>query len=454
MQKNDEIIVDVIDTGFKGEGIAKVDGLTVFVPGLLADEKAKVKILKVTKTLAYGKIIEIIEPSKYRVDSDCATYEKCGGCTLRHIKYFHTLKMKEQAVETTLKKELGNTVKVEKCIGMDEPYYYRNKLQFPVGSDSNGKAIMGVFSERSHRIVPTCDCKIQNEVAQKVAQDIIDFANENGITGYNEETNSGLLRHIIVRRGNSTEQIMVTLVVTDFKIPEEKELIRVLTKKYKKIRTIVKNLNDKITNVILGDKEKIIYGDGYIIDYLKEFKFKISSMSFYQVNSIQTEKLYSKAVEYAELTGKETVFDLYCGIGTIGIFASKKIKKLYGIETVPEAIKDAKENAKLNDIKNAEFMVGDVENILPKFIKEKKIKADVVFIDPPRKGCEKVVLDTLLKVKPTRIVYVSCNPATLARDLKILEKQYDIVECTPVDQFCYRSNIECVTKLSLKEKTK
>ena len=451
MQKNDEIIVEVEDTGFKGEGISKVDGLVVFTPGLLAGEKAKVKILKVTKTLAYAKLIELIEPSKYRCESDCTTYEKCGGCVLRHVKYFETLKMKQQAVALTLQKELGYDVKVNRTVGMDNPYYYRNKLQFPVGQDQDGKAIVGVFSERSHRIVPTTDCKIQNEVAQKIAFDIIDFANKNGIVAYNEETNEGLLRHIIVRVGYSTDEIMVTLVVTGFKIPEEMELIRFLTKKYPKIRTIAKNLNDKITNVILGDKTKIIYGDGYIIDYLKEFKFKISPMSFYQVNSIQTEKLYTKAVEYAELTGKETVFDLYCGIGTIGIFASKKIKKLYGIETVPEAIKDAKENARLNDIKNAEFFVGDVENVLPKLVREKKLSADVAFIDPPRKGCEREVLDTLLKVKPRTIVYVSCNPATLARDLKILEKKYDVIECTPFDQFCFSFHIEVAVKLKLRE---
>ncbi len=450
MQKNEEYIVDILDTGFKGEGIAKIDGITVFVPGLIKGEKAKVKLLKVNKTLAYAKTVEIIGPSKYRVEPDCATYEKCGGCVLRHIKYFETLRMKEQAVQNTLKKELGHDVKVEKCIPMAEPYYYRNKLQYPVGQNENAKAVMGVFSERSHRIIPPVDCKIQNETAQKVAKSILEFVNENNISGYNEEENSGLLRHIIIRVGNSTKEIMVTLVVTDFNIPKERELVNFLIKKYPKIRTIAKNLNSNITNVVLGDKTKTIYGDGYIFDYLKEFKFKISPLSFYQVNSIQTEKLYSKAVEYASLTGKETVFDLYCGIGTIGIFASKKIKKLYGIETVPEAIKDAKENAKINDIKNAEFFVGDVENILPKLVKEKKLSADVVFIDPPRKGCERIVLDTLLKVKPKTIVYVSCNPATLARDLKVLEKSYNIVECTPVDMFSFSFHCEAVTHLKLK----
>jgi len=453
LKKNDEIVVDIVDTGFKGEGIAKVDGLTIFIPDLLTGEKAKIKLLKVNKTIAYGKLIELLEKSQYRQKVDCSTYDKCGGCSMRHIKYYHTLKMKEQALDITLQKELGHTVKINKCVKMEEPFYYRNKLSFPVGTqevDGKEQVICGVFSERSHRIIETKDCLIQNEVAQKIIKDIIKFANENDISGYDEEKNLGLLRHIVIRVGNSTKQIMVTLVLTNMKLPYEKELVNMLVKKYPKIRTIAKNVNDKITNVILGDKTKTIYGDGYIIDYLKEFKFKISPLSFYQVNSIQTEKLYTKAVEYAELTGKETVFDLYCGIGTIGIFASKKIKKLIGIETVPDAIKDAKENAKLNDIKHAEFHVGDVENILPKLVKEKKLKADVVFLDPPRKGCEKVVLETLLKVKPQRIVYVSCNPATLARDLKILEKKYDIIECTPVDQFCYSPHIESVTKLVLK----
>jgi 23S rRNA (uracil1939-C5)-methyltransferase len=435
IKKNEEYEVKIIDNGFEGEGIAKIDGIIVFIPNALKGEVVKIKILKVTKNVCFGKVIELGEKSKNRCDVDCKTYDKCGGCNFRHIEYNHSLELKKQSVETTLRKALKQDVKVNTVIGMENPIYYRNKLQYPVGVLDNGEPVMGVFAERSHRIIETRDCKIQNLKCQKVAEDVYEFLKSYKISGYNEENGTGLVRHIIVRIGVKTDEIMLTLVLNNMSFPYEKEFIDYIITNNPEVKTIVKNLNDKKTNVILGNKLQVIYGDGYIFDYLGNKKFKISPLSFYQVNPIQTEKLYSKAVEFAELSGKEIVFDLYCGIGTIGIFASDKVKFLYGIETIPQAIQDAKQNAKLNNIENAEFFVGDVEKTLPEFLEKREVNPDVVFLDPPRKGCEKTALQTLLKIKPERIVYVSCNPATLARDLFFLQEEYEIKEIAICDMF-------------------
>jgi len=357
IKKNDEYDVRIIDTGFEGEGIAKIDGMTIFIPNALKDEKVHIKILKVNKTICFAKIINIIEKADYRVDSSCKTYSKCGGCNFRHIDYKYSLELKKKSVETTLKKHLKIDIKIEDVIGMDEPFYYRNKLQYPVGVDIEGNTVMGVFANRSHRVIETNDCKIQNIKCQKIAQYVYKFIKEHNISGYNEEKHTGYIRHVIVRIGIKTNEIMLILVLNNFDLPYEEELVDFIIKKNPEVKTIVKNLNDKNTNVILGKENKVIYGDGYIYDYLKDKKFKISPHSFYQVNPIQTEKLYTKAVEYAALTGNEIIFDLYCGIGTIGIFAIDKAKKLYGIETISQAIEDAKENAKINGIENAEFFV-------------------------------------------------------------------------------------------------
>ena len=450
IKKNEEYIVEIIDNGFQGEGIAKIEGFTVFVPNAIKEEKVKIKILKVNTTHAFGKILEIINPSQNRVDADCSTYPKCGGCAIRHVSYEKTLEIKKDAVESTLKKTLSRDIKVSKVLKMEEPFFYRNKLQYPIGVAESGNPVMGVFAERTHRIISTKECKIQNSLCQKIANDIFSYICENNISVYNEEKLQGSIRHLIIRIGVKTNEVMVTLVSNTREIKNEKELVSYITEKYPQIKTIAKNINSKNTNVILGKQTKIIYGDGYIYDILGDFKFKISPMSFYQVNPVQTEKLYSKAVEYAELTGNETIFDLYCGIGTIGIFASKKAKRLYGIETIPQAIEDAKQNAEINHLDNAEFFVGDVEKALPEFIKERNVLADVVFIDPPRKGCDKTALDTLLKIEPKKIVYVSCNPATLARDLKILEEKYEIKDISICDMFPFTHHVECVSLLCLK----
>ncbi len=438
MKKNEEYITQIIDNGFDGEGIAKISGQVVLVPDTLKGEKVKIKILKVTSKICYAKVMEILEKSENRIsEQDCATYNKCGGCNLRHMNYESTIELKKNAVQNTLRKALGRQIDVNEILKMDEPFYYRNKLQYPVGVSENGDLTMGVFAKRTHRIIPVLECKIQNQLSQKIAQAIFEFAKINGITGYNEKNNTGILRHIVIRTSKNAKEVMITLVVNTLNIPKEREFIDCLTNRFPEIKTIVKNLNNKNTNVILGKTNKIIFGDGYITDSLLGKKFKISNMSFYQVNPIQTEKLYAKAIEYAKLTGKETVFDLYCGIGTIGICGADKVGKLMGIETIPEAIENARENALLNEVKNAEFLVGNVEETLPKWIKQRNIKADVVWIDPPRKGCEKTALESLLQIEPKRIVYVSCNPATLGRDLKILEEKYCLQKLAIADMFAW-----------------
>lgn len=451
IKKNQEYVVEIIDNGLKGEGIAKIDGFTIFVPNGIKGEKVKIKILKVLSSHGFGKIEEFIEESDKRCKKDCDTYKRCGGCTLRHIKYEETLKIKKDIVKNTLVKQGLNYITVNNPIGMEEPYFYRNKLQYPLGMDEKGNPIMGVFAERTHTVIETKECKIQNKLIQDIANDIYKYIKENNIPVYDEKLLKGVIRHIVIRIGIKTNEVMVTLVLNKDELKNEKEFIDYITEKYPQIKNIIKNINNKNTNVILGNINKVIYGNGYIYDDLLGFKFKISNMSFYQVNPVQTEKLYSKAIEYAELTGNETIFDLYCGIGTIGICASKNVKKIYGIETVEEAIIDARENAKINDIENAEFFVGDVEEKLPRLLQEKNIVPDVVFIDPPRKGCDKSALDTLLKLEPKKIVYISCNPATLARDLKILEEKYEAKEVTPVDMFPFTSHVECVSVLQLKK---
>ena len=392
-----------------------------------------------------------MEKSENRVNCiDCETFFKCGGCTLRHMKYDYTIELKKKSVQTTLRKSLNKEIKINEVIKMDNPLYYRNKLQYPIGIDKEGSYKMGVYTSRTHDIVQTDNCFIQNVLIQKIANDIFAFIKQEKIEVYNEKDNTGGIRHLIIRIGIKTNEVLITIVTNNEKIKKEKELIEYITNKYSEIKTIVKNINDKNTNVILGKKNFVLFGDGYIFDYIGDFKFKISAMSFYQVNPVQTEKLYSKAIEYAELSGDETVFDLYCGIGTIGIKKKKKIKKLYGIETISEAIEDAKENAKLNNLDNAEFFVGDVEKTLPEFIEKNNINPDIVFLDPPRKGCDKKAIDTMLQIKPKKIVYISCNPATLARDLKLLSEKYEIRKIAICDMFPYTSHIECVTALQFK----
>ncbi len=453
IKKNEEYIVKIIDNGCQGEGIAKIEGIPIFIENAIKDEEIKIKILKVQKNFAYGKIIEILKESKSRKDSDCNTFSKCGGCSLRHMDYEKTLIIKENIVQNCLNKMVKENIKINNIIGMDEPFYYRNKLQYPVGF-FNKQKVMGVYSMRTHNIIPTIECKIQNKLCQEVANYAFEFIKAKNIKAYDENFGKGTIRHIVVRVGIKTNEILLTLVLNDNQIKKiEDEFVDYMIEKFPEIKSIVKNYNSEKTNVILGKKCEVIYGPGYIYDVLGDYKFKISPLSFYQINPIQTEKLYSIAVNNAieNYSGKDIALDLYCGIGTIGIFASKYFKKVYGIEIIQEAIEDAKENAKINNIENTEFYAGDVEKILPQILDKEKIKPGVVFVDPPRKGLDKNTVQLLLNLEPQKIVYVSCNPATLARDLLLLEEKYSIKNVQPVDMFPYTHHVECCALLCKKE---
>lgn len=452
VEKNKEYVLNIEDNGFNGEGIGKIDNFTIFVPKAIKGEVVKVLIIKVTSSYAIGKIIDIIKKSKYRVqDLDCATYKRCGGCNLRHMDYNYTLDLKRDIVINCLNKEKIYGVHVNNTIGMGNPYNYRNKLQYPVGIDKAGKPIMGVYARKSHEIIKNGFCGIQNLNANLIAQDTFRYLLENGIKAYNEENQSGDLRHIVVRNGNISNEAILVLVLNNKKVTIKKEFIDFITNKYKNIKTIVLNYNLKNTNVIFGKENKIIFGDGYIYDILGNYKFKISPLSFYQVNSVQAEVLYEIAIENANISSNDLVLDLYCGIGTIGIFASKYAKMVYGIEIVEDAIKDANENAKINNIENIKFFCGDVEKILDNTLNEIKDKPNIVFVDPPRKGLDKNTINILNKIKPKKIVYISCNPATFARDVKLLiSDSYSLNSVQPVDMFPFTSNVECVAVLELK----
>ena len=451
VKKNEEYVVDIIDNGYEGEGIAKIEGFTVFISGALKGEKCKILILKVTTSHAFGKIIEIIEKSPYRVEPDCGTYKRCGGCSLRHVEYDETLNMKQRMVENLVNKTFGkNTIKVLPTLGMGNPYNYRNKAQFPVGLDKEGKPVMGVFAQRTHEIIPMRNCMIQNYYSEQIANFVFGYIKEHGISVYNEETGEGLIRHIVVKIGVKTHEIMCILVINGREFRGEKALAEAIKKEYPEVKTVVKNINMKNTNVILGLENEVISGDGFIYDVLGEYTFKISPLSFYQVNPVQAEALYYTALEKAELSKDDVLYDLYCGIGTIGIFASKYVKQVYGIEIVEQAIDDAKENAKLNGIENIAFLAGDVEKVFDKLIKEKQALPDVVIVDPPRRGLDNNTIQTLLALEPKKVVYISCNPATMVRDIKLLEEKYVTEEIQPVDMFPFTPHIENIAILKLR----
>ena len=450
IKKNQEYIVDIIDNGFEGEGIAKIDNFTIFIPNAIKGEKIKILIVKVLSSHAFGKVIEIIKKSNKRVESDCDTYKRCGGCNLRHIEYEETLKMKQNAVQSLVNKTLNKKVQVEETLGMQSPYFYRNKAQYPVGIDKDGKPQIGVFANRTHEIIPIKKCFIQNEKSEELSKFVFNWIIKNNISIYDEKTRNGLVRHIVTKIGIKTSEIMCIIVINGDKIPKEDELVKEILSNFPSVKTIVKNINTKNTNVIMGKENIDLYGDGYIEDILGEYRFKISPLSFYQVNPIQAEKLYNIGVQAAKISKDDIVFDLYCGIGTISLFMSKYAKKVYGIEIVEEAVKDAKENALKNNVENTEFIAGDVEEVLDELINEKNIIPDIVMVDPPRKGLDNKSIDNIIKICPKKLVYISCNPATLVRDLSKLEGVYEIQSIKPVDMFPFTSHVEVCALLEIK----
>ncbi|MGG1547730.1 23S rRNA (uracil(1939)-C(5))-methyltransferase RlmD [Bacillus paralicheniformis] len=451
VQKNEYYNVVFEDLTHEGAGVAKVDGFPIFVPNALPDEKAQIKVTRVKKGFAFGRLIDLKEESRFRTDALCPIYKQCGGCQLQHINYEGQLLYKQKQVKDVLER-IGkldlSRITVHPTLGMEDPWNYRNKAQVPVG-EREGGLIAGFYQQRSHEIIDMNECLIQQSENDRVVQAIKEICGKYGIKAYNEERHKGWLRHIMVRYGAVTGEMMVVFITRTNDFPHKAKIVEEITTAFPHVKSIVQNINPKKTNVIFGDETTVIWGEEYIYDTIGGIKFAISARSFYQVNPEQTKVLYDKALEYAELNGEETVIDAYCGIGTISLFLAKQAKKVYGVEIVPEAIEDAKRNAELNGIENAEFEVGEAEVAIPKWYKE-GITADTLVVDPPRKGCDEALLQTIIEMKPKRVVYVSCNPGTLARDLRVLEDGgYVTREVQPVDMFPHTSHVECVAILTL-----
>lgn len=448
VKKNDELIINITGQGIQGEGVGKIEGFTVFIDGAINGEVAKVKIVKVNKNFAFAKLIDIVEPSQNRVEPICSIYKKCGGCQLQHLSYALQLEYKKQRVFDYIKRigNINDKTIIHDTLGMENPFRYRNKVQLPVRS-VNGDIRIGFYSIRSHDVVNLDTCYIQDEVADKVIRIVRMWLTTFNVPVYNEQTNTGIVRHIMVRKAFKTGQVMVVIVTNGDKFPHKQEFIREITSSIEGVSSIIQNVNSQITNVILGSKCITVWGSNSITEYIGKYHFNISALSFFQINPLQTKVLYEKVLEYAELCADEIVFDAYCGAGTISLFISEYCKKVYGVEIVPEAIADAKINAKENNVTNAEFIVGEAEKVIPELI-QKGIKADVVIVDPPRKGCDIKLLEAIAQMKPRKIVYVSCDPATLARDLNILDSLgYNTVEVQPVDMFPQTGHVENVVKL-------
>lgn len=470
-QKNEEVTVDIVDLTHDGEGVGRVNGFTFFVHGALPGERVRAKVMKVKKQYGYARLVELLEASASRVQPPCGRYRECGGCQLQHFDYAAQLEWKRQHVVDSLKRigklnvdgagatgaragtsagvdsDAGSdaSIVVHPTIGMSEPWRYRNKASVPVGAaEPGGELIAGFYARGSHRIIDMDDCLIQHEHNDEVVRVVKRIGRELGVPAYDEETGQGLLRHVVARTGVVSGEIMVVLVTNGKKLPRTAEWIERIREELPGVKSIVQNVNERNTNVIFGDETKTLWGSEVIYDELDGIRFAISARSFYQVNPMQTIELYRKAVQYARLTGSETVIDAYCGIGTISLFLARQAGRVYGVEIVPEAIEDAKRNAELNGIQNASFEAGPAEVVIPRW-RDEGIAADVIVVDPPRKGCDPALLDTILAMRPERVVYVSCNPATLARDLRVLEDGgYRTVEVQPVDMFPHTVHVECV----------
>lgn len=448
VKKNDQVEITIEDIGSEGEGIGRYQGYTLFVKDTVMGDVALVQVTKTGKTYGYARLVKLLSPSAFRTEPRCPIAARCGGCQLMHVDYAKQLEYKQEKVRGCLTRIGGfSDVKMEPICGMEEPYHYRNKSQFPVGRAKDGNIVIGFYAGRTHSIIDTNHCYIGAEVNEEILAFLRTFIEKYRIEPYDEVKHQGLLRHILTRVGYSSGEIMVCLVVNGNNLPHQEELIEGL-RQIQGMKSICLNVNKEKTNVILGEKIIPLWGEPYITDSIGEIRYQISPLSFYQVNSVQTKKLYDIALDYADLHGEETVWDLYCGIGTISLFLAQRAKKVYGVEIISQAIEDAKKNATLNGITNAQFFVGAAEEILPKKYREEKIKADVIVVDPPRKGCDQSLLDTILAMAPKRVVYVSCDPATLARDLKYLcEKDYRLEKVRAVDQFGHSVHVETVALL-------
>lgn len=457
LKKNQEISLTIEDFTKEGEGLGKYQGFPFFVKDTVIGDEVRVSITKLKKNYGYARLVEIVTPSKDRVTPPCSVARQCGGCKLQQISYEKQLSFKKSLVEGCLMRIGGFgkediEQKMEPVYGMEEPWHYRNKAQFPVGYDKEGNLVAGFYAGRTHSIVANTNCAIQAEVTHPIVEKVLTYMKENKISAYDEKNHSGLVRHILTRIGFTTGEIMVCLIVNGTK-KQLKHIDKLVDdlKTIEGMTSIIVNTNTDKTNKILGLRCETVWGQDYIEDYIGNIKYQIGPLSFYQVNPQQTKVLYSKALEYAELKGQELVWDLYCGIGTISLFLAQKAKQVYGVEIVPPAIEDAKKNARINGIENAEFYVGKAEEVLPEKYEKEGIKADVIVVDPPRKGCEPIVLETMLQMKPERIVYVSCDSATLARDLKVLcQEAYQVEKVAVCDMFGNSVHVETVAKLTRK----
>ncbi len=448
-RKNDLVTLEIEDCGIDGEGIGKADGFTVFVKDAVIGDTVTAKIIKTKKNYGYGRLMEVLKPSPYRVEPKCEFARQCGGCQLQALSYDQQLVFKTNKVKGHLERIGGFTdIPMEPIIGMDELFHYRNKAQFPVGRNKEGKIVTGFYAGRTHNIIENRDCALGVAENKEVLDRVIAHMEKYGIEPYNEATGKGLVRHVLIRYGYFTKEVMVCLILNGNKLPKEEQLVKSLCE-IPGMTSITINVNKKCSNVILGEEICLLWGQEYITDRIGDISYQISPLSFYQVNPMQTQKLYAKALEYADLHGQETVWDLYCGIGTISLFLAQKAKFVRGVEIVPAAIENAKENAKLNGLENTEFFVGKAEEVLPREYKKNGVYADVIVVDPPRKGCDETLLETMVEMNPDRIVYVSCDSATLARDLKYLcERGYELRKVCPVDQFGMTVHVETVVLLS------
>lgn len=446
IQKNEVIEGKVIDLTHEGHGVVKLDRYPIFVPNALINETIEFKVIKVKKNFAIGKLLEIKKESEERVEPPCIYYHKCGGCQLQHMTYQAQLNMKKEQVVNLFhrKADFKDTI-IHDTIGMDNPWFYRNKSQVPVGKNNENKVITGFYRQRSHDIIDMDECLIQDNMHQDVLNQLKLWFNELNISIYNERKKQGLMRHVVIRTGHHSRELMVVFVTNGKKFKQSDVLTEKLVAAFPEIVSVKHNVNDTHSNVIMGETSYTLYGKDEIQDTLSDVTFKISDQSFYQINSIQTEKLYQRAIEYAELKGEETILDTYCGIGTIGLYMAPKAQHVYGVEIVPEAIADAKQNATLNQFENTTFVCGKAEEVILKW-KAQGIKPDVVMVDPPRKGCDETFLETLLELNPRKIVYISCNPSTQQRDAQQLAQRYKLTQITPVDMFPHTTHVETVAQ--------